>query len=69
MKCLRGLRCAEMKHLLIAITALVLTNCNTLIGLGRDTKEGFMWCNRKIQEASQGSGDTGGGSHDEAPIY
>jgi predicted small secreted protein len=60
-----------MKHLLIAITALVLSNCNTMIGLGRDTKEGFMWCSRKISEASQnrGGGDTGGGGYDEAPIY
>lgn len=53
-----------MKYLLIAITALSLTNCNTLIGLGRDTKEGFLWCNRKIYEKTQG-----GGGHDEAPVY
>ena len=60
-----------MKYLLIAIAALGLTNCNTMIGLGRDAKEGYMWCSRKISEASQnsGGGDTSGGGHDEAPIY
>lgn len=56
-----------MKYLLIAISALALTNCNTMIGIGRDTKQGFDWCSRKIQESQNGGG--GGGQYDNAPVY
>jgi len=40
-------------------------------GLCGGTKGGFMGCSWKTPEASKGNGgaDTGGGGHDEAPIY
>jgi predicted small secreted protein len=57
-----------MKYLLITICALALVNCNTMIGIGRDTKQGFQWCNEKIQGMQTGGG--GGGDHyDNAPVY
>jgi len=61
--------------LLIPLGALLalfpLSSCNTLIGVGRDTKEGFIWTKNKIQEKTQGGG--GGGQQDSydqgAPVY
>jgi len=49
-----------------------LSSCNTLIGVGRDTKEGFIWTKNKIQEKTQGGGDGGSqqDSYDQgAPVY
>jgi uncharacterized protein YceK len=56
-----------MKYVMLAIALLALNGCNTLIGLGRDTKEGFYWCNDKIQNMRQNSG--GGGTDSGAPVY
>jgi predicted small secreted protein len=58
-----------MKYLLITIAALALANCNTMIGIGRDTKQGFDWCSRKIQESQNGGGGGGGQNYDNAPVY
>jgi hypothetical protein len=38
-----------MKFLLVIAALLSLNSCNTLIGLGRDTKEGYLWTKKKIQ--------------------
>ena len=38
-----------MKFLLVIAALLSLTSCNTLIGVGRDTKEGYLWTKKKIQ--------------------
>jgi predicted small secreted protein len=38
-----------MKFLLVIAALLSLNSCNTLIGLGRDTKEGYRWTKKKIQ--------------------
>ena len=42
-----------MKTLLVIVTALALNSCNTLIGVGRDTKQGFIWTKNKIEGANQ----------------
>ena len=51
-----------MKLLIVVVTALALNSCNTLIGLGRDTKEGYQWTKGKMQ----GSGEE---SSADAPVY
>ncbi len=55
-----------MKIALVAAVVVCLTSCNTMIGLGRDTKEGYYWTKTKIQESRQG-----GGHQDDygAPVY
>lgn len=55
-----------MKCLLLCAVVLGLNSCNTLIGLGRDTKQAFNWSKQKIQ------GDGGSSSDDAAygaPVY
>jgi predicted small secreted protein len=43
-----------MKYMLLLLLPIFLgTSCNTMIGLGRDTKEGYHWSKRKIQESRQ----------------
>lgn len=42
-----------MKLLVLIVTLLALNSCNTLIGIGRDTKQGYQWTKSKFQ----GSGD------------
>lgn len=67
------LACAGMKTIVFAMCLLMLNSCNTLIGMGRDTKEGFYWCNNKIQNMRQNGGGSGGsddtGGTDGAPVY
>jgi hypothetical protein len=58
-----------MKILLIALMVVGVCGCNTMIGLGRDTKEGFIWCKRKVEESRQGRSGGGGGDSGEVPIY
>ena len=57
-----------MKFLIVIVAALTLNSCNTLIGIGRDTKQGYQWTKDKIQD--QGGGG-GGDSYDDpgAPVY
>lgn len=38
-----------MKFLLVIAALFSLNSCNTLIGLGRDTREGYLWTKKKIQ--------------------
>jgi predicted small secreted protein len=59
-----------MKMLIVIVAALALNSCNTFIGIGRDTKQGYQWTKSKIQ----GQGGGGGGSSDtyddsSAPVY
>ncbi len=57
-----------MKFFLILAAAGSLVSCNTSIGLWRDTKAGFNWSKKKIEESNNG----GGGEQDTeygAPIY
>jgi len=54
-----------MKIILIVIAFLPLCSCNTMIGIGRDTKQGFIWTKNKIQGAGQSSSDDYSG----APVY
>ncbi len=52
-----------MKYLIILAAVFALNSCNTLIGMGRDTKQAYHWTKDKIQgtnSSSQGSG---------APVY
>ncbi len=51
-----------MKSLIVIAVALALNSCNTLIGIGRDTKEGYNWTKSKIQGSP--SADSAG-----APVY
>lgn len=55
-----------MKMGFILLLAISLSSCNTFIGLGRDTKQGYQWTKNKIQEkraASQQQDEYG------APVY
>ena len=54
-----------MKYLIVVLAAFALNSCNTLIGVGRDTKQGYHWTKSKIQ------GDNGGQKDDNygAPVY
>ena len=54
-----------MKLLPLLLAALALTSCNTLIGVGRDTKQGYNWTKQKIQNSRQGGSD----DHYGAPVY
>ncbi len=38
-----------MKIIFLIVTLLALNSCNTLIGLGRDTKQGYEWTKSKFQ--------------------
>ncbi len=52
------------------LAILLLSSCNTAIGLWRDGKEGFQWSKQKIQESQ--SGDSAGeyeDYNDGAPVY
>lgn len=51
-----------MKLLIVIVTALSLNSCNTLIGVGRDTKQGYIWTKGKIQ-------GTGRQESSGAPVY
>ncbi len=53
-----------MKYLMLFVILVALNSCNTFIGIGRDTKQGYEWTKAKIQ-------GTGGGSQDNygAPVY
>jgi predicted small secreted protein len=60
-----------MKSFLTVFTCalvVLLSSCNTTIGLWRDGKEGVNWTKQKIQESQ-----SGGGGHEEydygAPVY
>ncbi len=52
-----------MKMLLAISAALALNSCNTLIGLGRDTKQGYQWTKSKFED--KGSEPEASG----APVY
>jgi predicted small secreted protein len=53
---------ARVKFILILSAALTLNSCNTLIGMGRDTKKGYQWTTSKFQGA-------GGGDSADGPTY
>jgi len=55
----------RMKYLILLVAALALNSCNTFIGIGRDTQQGYEWTKSKFQ------GTGGGGSQDTsgAPVY
>jgi len=42
-----------MKYACLFSLAVLLSSCNTMIGIGRDSKEGYQWSKRKIQEKRQ----------------
>lgn len=55
-----------MRLIILCIAALGLNSCNTFIGIGRDTKQGYEWTKSKFQ----GGGGGGGDSYDQgAPVY
>ncbi len=53
-----------MKFFLILVAALALNSCNTLIGIGRDTKQGYQWTKAKMEQSNTSSQDNYG-----APVY
>ena len=56
-----------MKLLFVIVAAFALNSCNTMIGLGRDTKQGYLWTKSKIQgigDHNDNQPDTSG-----APVY
>lgn len=53
-----------MKFLILIVTLLALNSCNTMIGIGRDTKQGFEWTKSKFQ----GSGSSQP-SEELVPVY
>jgi hypothetical protein len=52
-----------MKTICVIVAVLALNSCNTLIGVGRDTKQGFIWSKNKIQ------GNSGYSDAYDAPVY
>lgn len=54
-----------MKIIITLAAAVALSSCNTLIGVGRDTKQGYQWTKEKIQ----GSGGSGASEEYGAPVY
>ena len=55
-----------MKFIIVLVAAVSLSSCNTLIGVGRDTKQGYQWVKGKMQNTG---GDGGGGESYGAPVY
>lgn len=53
-----------MKYLIVLTAVFALNSCNTLIGMGRDTKQGYNWTKDKIQGSGSSSSNTQG-----APVY
>lgn len=51
-----------MKYLTALAILLALNSCNTCIGMGRDIKHCYDWCQGKVQGG-------GGGGGDVAPVY
>lgn len=47
-----------MKLLIVIVAALALNSCNTFIGIGRDTKQGYQWTKSKIQGQGGGGSET-----------
>ncbi len=53
-----------MKFLIVIVSLFALNSCNTLIGLGRDTKLGYQWTKSKMQRDGDVLPDQSG-----APVY
>ena len=53
-----------MKYLILIVAAAALSSCNTMIGLGRDTKQGYEWTKSKFQGGGGNQPDASG-----APVY
>jgi predicted small secreted protein len=51
-----------MKFFIVIATLLALNSCNTIIGMGRDTKAGYLWTKKKIQGEESAE-------HADAPVY
>ena len=49
--------------LVVIAAALALNSCNTLIGLGRDTKRGYQWTKSKFEDKGSEQYNSG------APVY
>lgn len=58
-----------MKFLIVLGALLSLNSCNTLIGMGRDTKQGYQWTKAKIQNSSSGGGSNDSYDPSGAPVY
>lgn len=50
-----------MKLFIVIVAALALNSCNTFIGIGRDTKQGYQWTKAKIQGSGGGGGQDSSG--------
>jgi predicted small secreted protein len=59
-----------MRYLLLLAALSSLVSCNTMIGIGRDTKQGYQWTRDKIQGNSNNF-DPGSSSNNNsgAPVY
>ena len=57
-----------MKYLIVLATLFALNSCNTMIGIGRDTKEGYEWTKDKIQNSGNNNGG-GTNKNGGAPVY
>jgi len=56
-----------MKTLFVIVAVLALNSCNTMIGLGRDTKQGYQWTKSKVQ--SVGDDNDSQADPSGAPVY
>lgn len=54
-----------MKMIFVIVAVLALNSCNTLIGVGRDTKQGYQWTKTKIQSSGQPQAQ----DDSDAPVY
>lgn len=66
MKSMNSITADGMKLLLLIVAALALNSCNTFIGIGRDTKQGYEWTKSKFQGSGGGGGDA---TSEGAPVY
>jgi len=58
------------RFLLLGALLCSLSSCNTLIGVGRDTRQAFSWTKDKMQSNGGGSGaPQSGGTAQGAPVY
>jgi predicted small secreted protein len=57
-----------MKALALLLAILPLASCNTMIGIGRDSKEGYQWTKTKWQQSRQARSQPQGDPYG-APVY
>jgi len=61
-----------MQYFIMLAALFALNSCNTMIGLGRDTKQGYQWTKEKIQNSGNNNhsgGSTNRSNPSSSPVY